>query len=95
MRTVWHYCIVAVPMVFAFGTLGIVTDSILTKAVPSSDTGKTWQKRSDWSFLGFESIRFFPAHTTAIECRGTVMANAQFPRRSALAVACDGCQQSR
>ncbi|XP_049677059.1 solute carrier family 22 member 18 isoform X2 [Accipiter gentilis] len=39
MRTVWHYCIVAVPMVFAFGTLGIVTDSILTKAVPSSDTG--------------------------------------------------------
>uniref|UniRef100_A0A8B9N4A0 Organic cation transporter-like protein 2 n=1 Tax=Accipiter nisus TaxID=211598 RepID=A0A8B9N4A0_9AVES len=39
MRTVWHYCIVAVPMVFAFGTLGTVTDSILTKAVPSSDTG--------------------------------------------------------
>ncbi|XP_074903158.1 solute carrier family 67 member A1 [Buteo buteo] len=39
MRTVWHYCIVAVPMVFAFGTLGTITDSILTKAVPSSDTG--------------------------------------------------------
>ncbi|XP_010161979.1 solute carrier family 22 member 18, partial [Antrostomus carolinensis] len=39
MRTVWHYCIVAVPLVFAFSTLGTVTDSILTKAVPSSDTG--------------------------------------------------------
>ncbi|NXV39944.1 S22AI protein, partial [Rissa tridactyla] len=39
MRTVWHYCIVAVPLVFAFSTLGTITDSILTKAVPSSDTG--------------------------------------------------------
>ncbi|KFW70254.1 Solute carrier family 22 member 18, partial [Pygoscelis adeliae] len=39
MRTVWHYCIIAVPLVFAFSTLGTITDSILTKAVPSSDTG--------------------------------------------------------
>ncbi|NXF28551.1 S22AI protein, partial [Nyctibius bracteatus] len=39
MRTVWHYCIVAVPLVFAFSTLATITDSILTKAVPSSDTG--------------------------------------------------------
>ncbi|KAM6274564.1 solute carrier family 22 member 18 [Porphyrio hochstetteri] len=39
MRTVWHYCIVAVPLVFAFSMLGTITDSILTKAVPSSDTG--------------------------------------------------------
>ncbi|NXI22472.1 S22AI protein, partial [Sterrhoptilus dennistouni] len=39
MRTVWHYCIVAVPLVFAFSMLATITDSILTKAVPSSDTG--------------------------------------------------------
>ncbi|KFV09162.1 Solute carrier family 22 member 18, partial [Pterocles gutturalis] len=39
MRTVWHYCIVAVPLIFAFSMLGTITDSILTKAVPSSDTG--------------------------------------------------------
>ncbi|KGL98865.1 Solute carrier family 22 member 18, partial [Charadrius vociferus] len=39
MRTVWHYCIIAVPLMFAFSTLGTITDSILTKAVPSSDTG--------------------------------------------------------
>ncbi|NXV98934.1 S22AI protein, partial [Fregetta grallaria] len=39
MRTVWHYCIVAVPLVFAFSMLGTITDSILTKAVPSSDIG--------------------------------------------------------
>ncbi|NXI58878.1 S22AI protein, partial [Chloroceryle aenea] len=39
MRTVWHYCIVVVPMVFAFSMLGTITDSIITKAVPSSDTG--------------------------------------------------------
>ncbi|NXT27254.1 S22AI protein, partial [Syrrhaptes paradoxus] len=39
MRTVWHYCIVAVPLIFAFSMLSTITDSILTKAVPSSDTG--------------------------------------------------------
>ncbi|NXB12964.1 S22AI protein, partial [Cnemophilus loriae] len=39
MRTVWHYCIIAVPLVFAFSMLVTITDSILTKAVPSSDTG--------------------------------------------------------
>ncbi|NWW44656.1 S22AI protein, partial [Pedionomus torquatus] len=39
MRTVWHYCIVAMPLTFAFSMLGTITDSILTKAVPSSDTG--------------------------------------------------------
>ncbi|NXI63816.1 S22AI protein, partial [Anseranas semipalmata] len=39
MRTVWHYCVIALPLVFAFSMLGTITDSILTKAVPSSDTG--------------------------------------------------------
>uniref|UniRef100_A0A8C3LSN3 Solute carrier family 22 member 18 n=1 Tax=Chrysolophus pictus TaxID=9089 RepID=A0A8C3LSN3_CHRPC len=39
MRTVWHYCIIVVPLVFAFNMQGTITDSILTKAVPSSDTG--------------------------------------------------------
>ncbi|NXH35443.1 S22AI protein, partial [Myiagra hebetior] len=39
MRTVWHYCVIAVPLVFAFSMLATTTDSILTKAVPSSDTG--------------------------------------------------------
>ncbi|NXC93537.1 S22AI protein, partial [Certhia familiaris] len=39
MRTVWHYCIIAVPLVFAFSMLATITDSILTKAVPSTDTG--------------------------------------------------------
>ncbi|NXD11823.1 S22AI protein, partial [Nothocercus nigrocapillus] len=39
MRNVLHYCIVAVPLTFAFSTLATITDSILTKAVPASDTG--------------------------------------------------------
>ncbi|KFO71877.1 Solute carrier family 22 member 18, partial [Cuculus canorus] len=39
MRTVWHYCIIAMPLMFAFSTLNTITDSILTNAVPSSDTG--------------------------------------------------------
>lgn len=67
MRTVWHYCIVAVPLVFAFSMLATITDSILTKAVPSSDTGKTQQRRSDWYFVSFESTGHFTAPTTAME----------------------------
>lgn len=39
MTHVIHYCIIALPMVFALCTMGIITDSILTKAVPPSDTG--------------------------------------------------------
>ncbi|NXF99266.1 S22AI protein, partial [Sakesphorus luctuosus] len=39
MRTVWHYCIIAVPLMFAFSMMTTITNSILTKAVPSSDTG--------------------------------------------------------
>lgn len=89
MRTVWHYCIVAVPLVFAFSTLGTITDSILTKAVPSSDTGKTHQKRSGWSFPIFEFAGYFPAHATAIEHWGTFMANAQLPSKSDL----ESCMQ--
>ncbi|XP_034626139.1 solute carrier family 22 member 18 isoform X2 [Trachemys scripta elegans] len=39
MTNVFHYCIIALPMVFALCTMGIITDSILTKSVPPSDTG--------------------------------------------------------
>ncbi|TFK08656.1 upstream-binding protein 1 [Platysternon megacephalum] len=39
MTNVFHYCIIALPMVFALCTIGIITDSILTKSVPPSDTG--------------------------------------------------------
>nr|XP_056706703.1 solute carrier family 22 member 18 [Euleptes europaea] len=39
MTNVFQYCIIAFPMVFAFCTLGIITDTLLTKSVPPSDTG--------------------------------------------------------
>ncbi|KAJ7344381.1 hypothetical protein JRQ81_000331 [Phrynocephalus forsythii] len=39
MTNVFHYCVIVAPMVFSFSTLGIITDSILTKSVPASDTG--------------------------------------------------------
>ncbi|XP_054827575.1 solute carrier family 22 member 18 isoform X2 [Eublepharis macularius] len=39
MTNVFQYCIIAFPMVFAFCTLGIITDVLLTKSVPPSDTG--------------------------------------------------------
>ncbi|XP_038264013.1 solute carrier family 22 member 18 isoform X1 [Dermochelys coriacea] len=39
MTNVFHYCIIAFPMVLALCTMGIITDTILTKSVPPSDTG--------------------------------------------------------
>ncbi|XP_074853909.1 solute carrier family 67 member A1 isoform X2 [Carettochelys insculpta] len=39
MTTVLHFCIIVLPMVFALCTMGIITDNILTKSVPPSDTG--------------------------------------------------------
>ncbi|KGL73514.1 Solute carrier family 22 member 18, partial [Tinamus guttatus] len=39
MRNVLHYCIVSVPLVFSLSTLATITDSMLTKAVPASETG--------------------------------------------------------
>ncbi|XP_042302984.1 solute carrier family 22 member 18-like [Sceloporus undulatus] len=39
MTNVFHYCIIVAPMVFSFSMIGIITDIILTKSVPASDTG--------------------------------------------------------
>ncbi|XP_044126159.1 solute carrier family 22 member 18 [Bufo gargarizans] len=39
MTNVYHFCIIAVPMVFTLCVSGVITDSILTKAVPPSETG--------------------------------------------------------
>ncbi|XP_060624373.2 solute carrier family 22 member 18 [Anolis sagrei] len=39
MTNVFHYCIIVAPMVFSFSTVGVITDIILTKSVPASDTG--------------------------------------------------------
>uniref|UniRef100_A0A8C5QYB6 Organic cation transporter-like protein 2 n=1 Tax=Leptobrachium leishanense TaxID=445787 RepID=A0A8C5QYB6_9ANUR len=39
MTNVFHFCIIAAPMVFVMCVSGVITDSILTKSVPPSDTG--------------------------------------------------------
>ncbi|XP_075694178.1 solute carrier family 67 member A1 [Rhinoderma darwinii] len=39
MTTVFHFCVIALPMVFTLCLSGVITDSILTKAVPPSETG--------------------------------------------------------
>ncbi|KAM8938761.1 solute carrier family 67 member A1 [Pelodytes ibericus] len=39
MTSVLHFCIIAAPMIFVLCITGVITDSILTKAVPPSDTG--------------------------------------------------------
>ncbi|KAM4723207.1 solute carrier family 22 member 18 [Rhinophrynus dorsalis] len=39
MTDVFHFCVIAIPMVFVLCISGIITDSILTKSVPPSDTG--------------------------------------------------------
>nr|XP_020480836.1 solute carrier family 22 member 18 isoform X2 [Monopterus albus] len=39
MQNVFHFCLIVLPMMFALSMFGVITDSILTKSVPSSDTG--------------------------------------------------------
>ncbi|KAG8550703.1 hypothetical protein GDO81_022736 [Engystomops pustulosus] len=39
MTNVFHFCLIAIPMVFTLCVSGVITDSILTKAVPPSETG--------------------------------------------------------
>ncbi|CAH2325729.1 solute carrier family 22 member 18 isoform X1 [Pelobates cultripes] len=39
MTNVFHFCIIAIPMIFVLCISGVITDSILTKSVPPSDTG--------------------------------------------------------
>ncbi|XP_073434645.1 solute carrier family 22 member 18 isoform X2 [Dendrobates tinctorius] len=39
MSNVFHFCVIALPMVFSLCVSGVITDSILTKAVPPSETG--------------------------------------------------------
>lgn len=39
MQTVFQLCLTVVPMMFALSMFNVITDSMLTKSVPSSDTG--------------------------------------------------------
>ncbi|XP_015744532.1 solute carrier family 22 member 18 [Python bivittatus] len=38
MTSVFHYCLIVPPMVFSFSIVSVITDIILTKSVPASDT---------------------------------------------------------
>lgn len=40
MQNVFQFCIIVVPMMFSLSVFNVITNSILTKSVPSSDTGK-------------------------------------------------------
>uniref|UniRef100_A0A672ZXH8 Solute carrier family 22 member 18 n=1 Tax=Sphaeramia orbicularis TaxID=375764 RepID=A0A672ZXH8_9TELE len=39
MQNVFQFCVTVVPMMFSLSVFNVITDSILTKSVPSSDTG--------------------------------------------------------
>uniref|UniRef100_A0A7N8X5X8 Organic cation transporter-like protein 2 n=1 Tax=Mastacembelus armatus TaxID=205130 RepID=A0A7N8X5X8_9TELE len=39
MQTVLHLCVIVIPMMFSLSVFNVITDSMLTKSVPSSDTG--------------------------------------------------------
>lgn len=39
MQNVFQFCIIVLPMMFSLSVFNIITDTILTKSVPSSDTG--------------------------------------------------------
>lgn len=40
MQTVFQLCLIIIPMMFSLSMFNVITDSMLTKSVPSSDTGK-------------------------------------------------------
>lgn len=40
MQNVFHFCLTVVPMMFSLSVFNVITDSMLTKSVPSSETGK-------------------------------------------------------
>lgn len=39
MQNVFQFCIIVLPMMFSLSVFGVITDSMLTKSVPSSETG--------------------------------------------------------
>ncbi|KAM9861387.1 solute carrier family 22 member 18 [Aulostomus maculatus] len=39
MQNVFQFCVIVIPMMFSLSLFNVITDSILTKSVPSSDTG--------------------------------------------------------
>lgn len=39
MQNVFHLCLTVIPMMFSLSMFNVITDSMLTKSVPSSDTG--------------------------------------------------------
>lgn len=41
MANVFQFCFIVLPMMFSLSVFNVITDSMLTKTVPSSDTGET------------------------------------------------------
>ena len=39
MANVFQFCFIVVPMMFSLSMFNVITDSVLTKSVPSTDTG--------------------------------------------------------
>lgn len=39
MQNVFQFCLIVLPMMFSLSVFNVITDSMLTKSVPSSDTG--------------------------------------------------------
>lgn len=40
MQNVFQFCFIVVPMMFSLSVFNVITDSMLTKSIPSSDTGE-------------------------------------------------------
>lgn len=51
MQNVFQFCIIVVPMMFSLSVFNVITDSILTKSVPSSDTGEKNPHNADISCI--------------------------------------------
>lgn len=54
MQNVFHFCLTVIPMVFSLSVFNVITDSMLTKSVPSSDTGDAQHANKIFNHLAYK-----------------------------------------
>lgn len=70
MSSVLHFCLLMPGLTFSLCTLNVVTDSILTKAVSASDTGKAAPRAQRGAGLGRPPPSFLGSLLSAFRGNG-------------------------
>lgn len=73
MQTVFQLCLTIIPMMFSLSMFGVITDSMLTKSVPSSDSGKAALLCSQWENHQKTQTCLFLTNSSWFLCAGTML----------------------